>query len=382
MTNRGTETEGHDRRVVVDTHDLLEACGFDGNGVPSKEELNARVEAQLRTVQRLYEESNGVVASAGAMPRDTDGDDDPRRGRTAMPETLVNGDEPKDGTLHVQEVVTEELRVRDRAKAKVLRVQAKDVEAARRARKRQRRIEHSKARRQRPDERRQRDRAAAIANTTSLRETGAEGTGQRTTRAACSARQGAAPGKRLLCVRRAEERWRRHDDELRGGGSDGFHATKCEASLDQARDSLEAREAVRVQQQERVRTLVRQGDRRRATTRARGTVTGGASPDRRLTADGECAGARRAAGDQVGHGGPIQRGGRGVAVAGQAPEQATSRRLRGRLHWCGVEGVGGVALPVPHAVRPEHACRRADGAGRVVRVLAGGGLDAAARRQN
>ncbi|KAE9023028.1 hypothetical protein PR001_g13013 [Phytophthora rubi] len=49
-----TVGKGNDRRVVIDTHAVLEALGVRNGGAPTQEELDANVLGQLQAVMRLY----------------------------------------------------------------------------------------------------------------------------------------------------------------------------------------------------------------------------------------------------------------------------------------------------------------------------------------
>ncbi|KAE9160940.1 hypothetical protein PF004_g31002, partial [Phytophthora fragariae] len=63
-----TVGKGNDKRVVIDTHAVLEALGVRNGGAPTQEELDAKVLGQLQAMMRMYGGDE-----AGDSSRSTDG---------------------------------------------------------------------------------------------------------------------------------------------------------------------------------------------------------------------------------------------------------------------------------------------------------------------
>ncbi|KAJ8538959.1 hypothetical protein ON010_g12913 [Phytophthora cinnamomi] len=110
-TGDGANQLEGDTRVVVDMRYLLEACGYGREGVPSKQDLDAAVNAHLQAVCKLYEDER-----AFATPGEGGNTQQTRAVASAMRE------EGDDGDALPARVV----RAYDQPKAKVLLVQARD----------------------------------------------------------------------------------------------------------------------------------------------------------------------------------------------------------------------------------------------------------------
>ncbi|KAE9172067.1 hypothetical protein PF005_g26881 [Phytophthora fragariae] len=128
-----TVGKGNDKRVVIDTHAVLEALGVRNGGAPTQEELDAKVLGQLQAMMRMYGGDE-----AGDSSRSTDG----------SPEAL-------------QAALQSEQGRRDERVANILMTKAQQQttnevqtqEAERWRQRRQKRQERDKARRERRVER-------------------------------------------------------------------------------------------------------------------------------------------------------------------------------------------------------------------------------------